>query len=330
MNTFTHVYGIDVSKDTLDFIQLDSNAQSKEKAQIKNRLKKIEAWVKTLSVETSFCVVESTGTYSSTLIYLLNKHNIKVAVVSPYKSKSFMDALGISNKTDDQAAYCLAVMGLRLDLKTYQMPSINRLKHKQLRNAHAAMMKQRQMLKNQLHALDQLPIIDQAARKAYEQTLQTIDQQIKLLEDQMSDLEEDEDFNKSKTFASSVVGIGQKTATAMMLAANCFEGFEDSEALCKYFGLTPNSHYSGSSVRKKGRITKMGAHYVRSLLYICTRSAIRYNQACKELYQRLRAKGKPHKVAAVAVMHKLVKQVFACVKKQTSFDNQYYLKFKTN
>lgn len=327
MNAFTPVYGIDVSKDTLDYIQLDSNAQSKEKAQIKNRLKKIEAWVKTLDAQ-CLCVVEPTGTYSSTLIYLLNKHNIKVAVVSPYKSKSFMDALGVTNKTDDQAAYCLAMMGLRLDLKTYQMPSVNRVKHKQLQKAHNAMMKQSRMLKNQLHALDQLPIIDQVARKAYEQTLQTIDQQIQMLEDQMADLEEDEDFNQSKLLASSVVGIGQKTARAMMLAANCFEGFETSEALCKYFGLTPNSHYSGSSVRKKGRITKMGAHYVRSLLYICTRSAIRYNQACKELYQRLRTKGKPHKVAAVAIMHKLVKQVFACVKKQVKFDNKYYLKYQ--
>jgi len=329
MNALTHVYGIDVSKDTLDVIKLESNAQSKEKAQIKNRLKQLEPWVKTLCTQSSFCVVEATGTYSSTLIYLLNKHNIKVAVVSPYKSKSFMDALGISNKTDDQAAYCLAMMGLRLDLKTYQMPSVNRLKHKQLQNAHNAMMKQGQMLKNQLHALDQLPIIDQVARGAYEKTLQTIEQQIKDLEDEMADLEEDPQYQHIKSLACSVVGIGPTTAHAMILAANCFESFETNEALCKYFGLTPNSHYSGSSVRKKGRITKMGAHYVRSLLYMCTRSAIRYNQACKELYQRLRAKGKPHKVAAVAVMHKLVKQVFACVKKQVEFDNQYYLKYQT-
>ncbi|MCH2082137.1 MAG: IS110 family transposase [Saprospiraceae bacterium] len=326
MNAFTHVYGIDVSKDTLDYIKLDTNAQSKEKGQIKNRLKKIETWVRTLDGK-CLCVVEPTGTYSSTLIYLLTKHHIKVALVSPYKSKSFMDALGVSNKTDDQAAYCLAMMGLRLDLKTYEMPSVNRIKHKQLQNAHHSMMKQSRMLKNQLHALDQLPIIDKAARKAYEQTLQVIDQQIKMLEEQMADLEEDEAFNQAKLLASSVVGIGEKTARAMMLAASCFENFESSEALCKYFGLTPNSHYSGSSVRKKGRITKMGAHYVRSLLYICTRSAIRYNQACKELYQRLRTKGKPHRVAAVAVMHKLVKQVFACVKKQVMFDNNYYLKY---
>ena len=46
---------------------------------------------------------------------------------------------------------------------------------------------------------------------------------------------------------------------------------------------------------------------------MAARSAIRYNHACKELYERLRAKGKPYKKAIVAVMNKLVKQVFGVV-----------------
>jgi transposase len=328
MHSFTQVYGIDVSKDNLDVLRLSKEESSKEKTQIKNQLKKVESWVKTLCAHSSFCVVEATGTYSSTLIFLLNKYKIKVAVVSPFKSKSFMDALGISNKTDNQAAYCLALMGLRLHLKLYQMPSKERQKRKQIQNAHNAMMKQQRVLKNQLHALDQLPFVEKTARNAYEKILQSVEQQIQQLEEQLSELDEDEEYQHIKSLACSVTGIGQRTADAMMLASNCFENFETADELSKYFGLTPNSHYSGSSVRKKGRITKMGAHYVRALLYMCTRSAIRYNQACKELYQRLRAKGKSHKVAAVAVMHKLVKQVFACVKKQCEFDNQYYLKFK--
>lgn len=329
MSSFTHIYGIDVSKDTLDILTLEPTTLSKEKAQIKNVSSSIEAWLKSLASDACLCVVEATGTYSTTLVYLLNQYNIPVAVVSPFKSKSFMEALGISNKTDDQAALCLAMMGLHLELKPYQMPSINRQKRRQLQTAHNAMMKQRQMLKNQLHALDQLPIVAQQARQAYQQTLQTVDEQIQQLEKQLADLEEDEAYRNSKELAGSVVGIGPTTAHAMMLTANCFEHFETADELSKFFGLTPNSHYSGSSVRKKGRITKMGAPYVRSLLYMCTRSAIRYNLACKELYQRLRVKGKSHKVAAVAVMHKLVKQVFACVKKQAPFDNHYYLKFKT-
>lgn len=329
MSSFTHIYGIDVSKDTLDILALNSTTLSKEKAQIKNLSSSIEAWLKTLIADACFCVVEATGTYSSTLVYLLNQYQIKVALVSPFKSKAFMEVLGISNKTDDQAALSLAMMGLHLELKPYQMPSINRQKRGQLQTAYNAMMKQRQMLKNQLHALDQLPVVEQVARKAYEQTLQTVDEQIQQLEKQLTQLEDDEAYRNIKQLVCSVVGIGPTTAHAMILSANCFEHFETANELSKFFGLTPNSHFSGSSVRKRGRITKMGAPHVRSLLYMCTRSAIRYNLACKELYQRLRAKGKSHKVAAVAVMHKLVKQAFACVKKQAMFDNQYYLKFKT-
>ena len=330
MSSFTNIYGIDVSKDTLDILNLNSITFSKEKRQIKNGSKSIEPWIKTLDANTSFCVVEATGTYSTTLVYLLNQYHIPVAVVSPFKSKSFMEVMGVSNKTDDQAANCLAMMGLHLDLKPYQMPSENRQKRRQLQTAHNAMMKQRQMLVNQLHAIDQLPIIEQVARQAYEQTLEMVDIQIQKLEQQLEELEDDEGYQKIKELACSVVGIGPTTAHAMLLAANGFEHFDTADQLSKFFGLTPNSHYSGSAVRRKGKISKMGAPYVRSLLYMCTRSAIRFNQACKELYQRLRVKGKSHKLAAVAVMHKLVKQVFACVKKQTPFDNQYYLKFKTN
>ena len=72
-------------------------------------------------------------------------------------------------------------------------------------------------------------------------------------------------------------------------------------------------------------MTKLGSNSVSALLYMCTRSAIQYNLACQALYQRMRAKGKPHKVAAVAVMHKLVKQFYACVKFKRQFDNEYHL-----
>ena len=104
--------------------------------------------------------------------------------------------------------------------------------------------------------------------------------------------------------------------------------FDSPDKLSKFLGLNSYSHHSGSSIRRRGGITKFGSNQVRSLLYMCTRSAIRYKQPCKELYQRLRQNGKSHKLAAVAVMHKLVKQIFACVKNKTLFDNEYHLKNK--
>ena len=61
---------------------------------------------------------------------------------------------------------------------------------------------------------------------------------------------------------------------------------------------------------------------------MATRSAKRHNKACKELFERLRKAGKPYRQAVVAVMHKLIKQVFGVVNSGVTFNNDFYLKFK--
>ena len=56
----------------------------------------------------------------------------------------------------------------------------------------------------------------------------------------------------------------------------------------------------------KAKINKNANSEIRAALYIASLSASRYNKACAELYQRLRAKGKPRKQALIAVAHKLI------------------------
>ena len=98
-----------------------------------------------------------------------------------------------------------------------------------------------------------------------------------------------------------------------------------AEAVSKFFGVCPTDKQSGSSLKGRGSISKSGVSYVRSILYVAAHSAKRYNNACKDIYQRLRAKGKSHKVAIIAVVHKLVIQLVAVVKNNTIFDNNFGL-----
>ena len=323
MNRFTQFYGIDVSKDNLDIVQLSACGQQVHSEQIANTLNSIHAWIATLAREGVFCVLEATGTYSAKVVHCLSQSGVAFSRVNPARSKFFMDVLGLNNKTDYLAAWSLAKMGLQLDLKPYRMPSPQRQQRAQLQQAIQAMHKQRQMLKNQLHALRQLPSVADAAQMAYRQTLTTVEAQIQMLEHQLEGLEDDEEFINLTKYISSVAGIGKKTAEAILIVTNDLQTFDTAGQLACFLGLTPKSHHSGPSVHRKGRISKHGPHYIRCLLYMCTRSAIRYNLACKTLYERLRKKGKPYKVAVIAVMHKLVKQLFACAKKQALFDNQY-------
>ena len=329
MSTFTQVCGIDVSKDSLDYrLTKRTDERLIQDDQIANDPKAIHSLFSKPAFNQTLFVIEYTGNYSAKLIHELSCLNRPLSMVNPLQSKQFMSVLGQTNKNDKQAAFALSALGCRMPLRLYKVPSQHMQKRKQILGTLQALEKQQRMLKNQLHALEHLPVLEEQSFEALKSVLASVEAQIAPLQERLYEAAQDEGFNEKKKYATSVKGIGAKTAEAILVVTNGLADFDSPDKLSKFLGLTPLSHHSGTSVRRRGGITKFGSNQVRSLLYMCTRSAIRYNQPCKELYQRLRAKGKPHKVAAVAVMHKLVKQVYACVTSKTMFDNEYHLKNK--
>lgn len=332
MSTFTKICGIDVSKDDLDyhlFNQLDCEPKQRTTiSKVNNELGDIAAHFSSPIFDNTLFVVEYTGNYSSKLLYQLSQLNHAVSVVNPYQSKSFMAALGMTNKDDKQAAKALMLMGQQRQKKPklYKVPSEEMQKRKQIQSALRGLQKQERMLLNQIHALEQLPIISDVAKTSFENMLETVQQEIHNLQEQLYIPHQDPEFNEKMKYGTSVKGIGVKTGQAILMATSGLDDFDSSAKLAKFLGLTPGSHYSGSSVYKRSGITKHGSSAVRASLYMGANSAIQHNKSCKELYERLRKVGKTHKVAKIAVMHKMVKQFFVCVKSKTMFDNEFHLK----
>ena len=120
----------------------------------------------------------------------------------------------------------------------------------------------------------------------------------------------------------SIPGMGKKTAHALIVATRGFREKTNGRHLCSYVGIAPRPYQSGTSVRARGRISKMGSRGVRNKIYMCTLSAIRTNAACKVFYERLRANGKPAKVALIAVAAKLLRQAAAMVHSDELFDEK--------
>jgi len=102
-----------------------------------------------------------------------------------------------------------------------------------------------------------------------------------------------------------------------------FEKFETASQLCSYVGITPTIRESGSSVRGRSRISKVGNKKLRNLLFLCAFSACKYNKACKAIYERIVNKGKSKKLALIAVANKLLKQAFAIAKHGIPYDENY-------
>jgi transposase len=91
---------------------------------------------------------------------------------------------------------------------------------------------------------------------------------------------------------TGIPGIGRKTAIVLLAVTEGMKSFNSAKQLSSYFGLCPRIYDSGSSVKGKAQICKMGMSSIRKLLYLCSLSAIRCNRACRELYERLLKKGK--------------------------------------
>ena len=132
------------------------------------------------------------------------------------------------------------------------------------------------------------------------------------------------------TRLETIPGIGKKTALMLVVLTDGFERFTSGSELCSYSGLTPIIRQSGSSVRARARISKIGNGKLRNLLFMCSFNACKYNKACKAIYDRIVAKGKSKKLALIAVCNKLLKQAFAIAKSGLIYNETYRSTLKIN
>lgn len=324
------IVGIDVSKDTLDFADKSGLAPLStflEEGSFLNKKKNINKFLSQYDPQSVRIVFEPTGTYSDKLQQELIAQGFIYHTVNPRQSHYYALSRGVLNKTDPQAARMLAEMGQVLDLPVHQSASKENVKRKRLIKAVADLQDEQRRYKNKLHALNQLAEPEELLVTIYNDLIVTIESKLTILEKELKQIK-DVEFAKKKKLATSVCGIGDLSATWLLTFTNGFEGFATDKKVLKFLGVAPGSHHSGSSVNKKMGINKSCTGKVRALLFMAAKSAIRFNPACKDLYERLRARGKNYYQAIVAVMAKLIKQVYAVVTKEVDYEKDYHLKFQ--
>ena len=313
-------YGIDVSKDKL-VIAHRMNDEHLSITTISNNSQSIQLWLKTLAEE-DCCLFEHTGTYSTTLSYELHLNGTKQSIITPGQSKGFSSVLKNITKNDERDAAHLQQYGERMQPELYRFSSDNILKIRQFRNSIRQQQKALRVAQNQLHAINQLPYLDKFVAQIQEEFVAKIQDNISRLQAQINDITDD-DFKKLDKKIQTVVGVGAITSQIIISATNGLEGFDTPNQVAKFAGVAPIQEQSGNYTAK-AKINKNANSEIRSALYMASLSASRYNKACAELYQRLRAKGKPRKQALIAVAHKLIKQIWAVVKTGLDFDNDYH------
>ena len=129
---------------------------------------------------------------------------------------------------------------------------------------------------------------------------------------------------------TSIKGIGASLAAALIIATGGFTYFDNAKQVSRYLGICPTYQQSGTSVNVKGHINRNGDSHLRSQLYVASWSMSLYNKECRNLYLRMKEKGKPGKLIMIAVAkpgklimiavaNKVLRQCFAVVKHDTDY-----------
>jgi len=298
--------GVDVAKRTLEIGVRPSGESFSESndppgcARLAQRLPRLNP---------ALVVLEASGGYERALTGELGTAGLPVVVVNPRQTRDFARALGRLEKTDKVDALMLAEFAERVQPEVRQLPDQQAL-------ALAALMARRRQLVEMLVAeqnrLLQAPAVLQHELRSHidflRKQLYRLDQELDQLLHQSPVWREQEDLLKG------VPGIGPVTC-ATLLADLPELGRLSRRAIAKLAGLAPLARDSGAM---RGRRTVWGGRAkVRATLFMATLSAVRHNPVLKAFHARLRAAGKPNKVALVACMRKLLIILNAMLKNRT-------------
>lgn len=183
-------------------------------------------------------------------------------------------------------------------------------------------MKHSTAIKNKIHGEKTLGIPSKTVFHSLKRSLRSLQKEFGLLEAHLMELVK-EDQQGQLTLLKSIPGMGYKTAMVLQVLTNDFKKSKNASQLCCYAGITPTIRESGSSVRGRVRISKMGNKKLRNLLFLYAFSACKHNKAFREIYERITTKGKSKKLALIAVSNKLLKQSFAIVTSGLPYDEKY-------
>lgn len=311
--------GIDISKLKFDATFLDSD-KNQTQGTFDNNEKGFEVFLKSIPNPTETRVaLEATGVYGEGLCQFLYTLGCSVYLLNPASTQFYSKSMLRRCKTDksDGALIAQFLNHHASELKAWHPKSEE---HQHLQSLQGCL---DDLKSDRLQVLGRIEGCSHACsfgkhevRSHYMEQLVFLDQKILAIEqDMLAIVKIQSELRERFEILTSIEGIGEKTALGLLAYLPDLRYFKNAKSLSAFAGLNPCVKQSGSSVRGKGNISKMGSKKLRTILYMPAVVAKRYNKVLKPFADSLIERGKPKKVVTIAVMRKLLHYIFALLKK---------------
>lgn len=288
--------GVDVSKAHLDA----HRSPGGRAARFPNTPAGIRRLVKWIGDGPVRCVAyEHTGRWHWPMEAALLRAGLPAAGANPMRARRFAEATGRLAKTDPVDAAMLAAMGAAIDLRPAVARTAALAGLRELVLAREQLVKDRTAAQNRLGEAGHRLVKAQLRRR-----LAQARRQVKAVDAAVREaLAADPDLARKAEVLCSVPGISQATAACLIAEFPELGSLGHKAAAC-LAGLAPFANQSGA--RDGKRSIRAGRARPRSALYMPALVAAKHNPDLKAKFDRLRAAGKPHKVALTAVMRSLL------------------------
>lgn len=303
--------GVDVGKSELfcHILHLDES-HSDRFDNDERGISKLISWLKSkVKISETIACMEQTGHYAKPLAKALFALQLScVHVVNPRCIKAFANRRLRRNKSDKADARIIAefVRSERLELQPWKPQTLENEQLTEMSRYTESLNYDIATLKTRCESVTNPVIL-----KSLLNRINSMKKQLSTLRLKINNLIKSHPaISKQNSLLRSIPGIGETTSQILLAELPDIELFQDARQLAAWAGLTPQHHASGTSGRSTTPITKVGSTHLRQALFLPAMNARKNNPLLKAFGDRLKENGKKPKQIIIAIMRKLLHQVY--------------------
>jgi transposase len=326
MEKVQHIIGADLSKRTIDlfchffndYIRIDNNLSG---------FKELLKWIHQHQINSSelMIVMEHTGLYSFRFENFLHEHQLAFTKANALAIKRSIGL--VRGKSDKIDARRIAEYGYEKRSKLIaQTPTSSELQRLQLlHSTRERLVKQKAALLNVLKEYSNIGLSKHdSIMRSQMRLVRNLEKEIGNMEAEMSDIiEQHPSLQRNHQLLQTIKGVGKVLATATIIKTKNFTRFTNARKFACFCGTAPFENTSGTSIRGKTKVSHLADKQMKTLLDLSAKTAIQYDKELREYYLRRTANGKSKMSTINIVRNKILYRMFAVIKRQTPFSENY-------
>lgn len=314
--------GIDISKSKFNVCLI------RESGKLKHRVfpntaagfEQFREWLAQQGIERVHACLEATGTYGEALALDLYQAGHSVSVVNPAAVKAFAQSRLSRTKTDKVDAELIARFTIA------QAPPLWQPLPQEVQELQALVRRLESLIEMRVAEENRLSsgITVDSVRQSLEEHLLYLNQEIKRTEKLIrKHINKHPTLKQQSELLDSIPGIAETTAARLLAELTDLTQYKSARQVAAYAGLVPRERQSGTSLRGRARLSKIGNARLRKALYFPAITALRCSPFFKAWAKALQERGKCKMTVVCAVMRKLIHIAYGVLKNGKPFDPQW-------